>query len=719
MLILIVLLPLTLISISFYGISYGQNSSCWRSSILSASILWGVLLTAITELLSIFNSITPAWVLGLWGLTNLIAAYICIRVIDKVKPIVWFKISKTLHSVIPLLLSVMSIAILLGIVALMAPPNNWDSMTYHMSRVMHWIQNKNVGHYPTHITRQLYLQPWAEFAIMHFQILSGGDRFANLIQWFSMIGSLFGVSLIAKHFGANLRTQIFAAVIAVTIPMGILQASSTQNDYVASFWIVCYVYFIMQLIKEPANLNYLMATGSSLGLALLTKGTNYLFALPFLVWFGFSGLKKIKIKILNPFLVIIALVLLINSGYFMRNFELFHYPFGGFGAQYSNSAITFSTLSSNIIRNIALHLGTPFSLINDVFYKGICAIHKHFNININDPRSTYVTTTFRILFVFHEDLTGNFVHFFLIVISITAFLVKYSRTKERNLLNYCIAVIGGFIVFCIYLKWQPWNSRLQLPLFILWSPFVAITLSEIHNQVKKNKKMLIFICVIAGGMWYGFFGHKFVAAIYEGKSASFLNRVIVGQASHRLDYYFKIADKTFWQLLGAVVCFLLSLAFLYRSNQKVADLICVILILVSLPWVFHNKSRKLIGAGNIFTVRRIDQYFCNRPNLKDPYIRAIDYVKSKGCSNIGIILGGDNWEYPFFALLQKSNPQGFRIEHVNVNNISSVKYNTYPFDSFDPCAIISVGIHDNEVVNKNVVYIKKWSSKPVSVFIKK
>ena len=54
------------------------------------------------------------------------------------------------------------LSLLLGIVALTAPPNTWDSMTYHMPRVEHWIENRNVEPYPTHILRQLSLGPGAE-----------------------------------------------------------------------------------------------------------------------------------------------------------------------------------------------------------------------------------------------------------------------------------------------------------------------------------------------------------------------------------------------------------------------------------------------------------------------------------------------------------------------------------------------------------------------------
>ena len=123
-------------------------------------------------------------------------------------------------------------------------------MTYHMSRVAHWIQNQSVAHYPTNIPRQLELAPWAEFTVTHFQLLTGGDRLANSVQWFSMAGSLLGVSLIAQQLGAGVVGQVLAVVFAATIPMGILQGSSTQNDYVVTFWLICVAYYTLSVIKQ-------------------------------------------------------------------------------------------------------------------------------------------------------------------------------------------------------------------------------------------------------------------------------------------------------------------------------------------------------------------------------------------------------------------------------------------------------------------------------------
>ena len=83
---------------------------------------------------------------------------------------------------------------------------------------------------------------------------------------------------------------MLAAVITATIPMGILQASSTQNDYVTAFWLVCLMFYIFRFQTEP-SVPSAVGVGASLGLALLTKPTAYMYAIPLIVWFTVSGLR--------------------------------------------------------------------------------------------------------------------------------------------------------------------------------------------------------------------------------------------------------------------------------------------------------------------------------------------------------------------------------------------------------------------------------------------
>ncbi|MGB5768366.1 MAG: hypothetical protein WBM32_00620 [Crocosphaera sp.] len=254
----------------------------WRISYMSAVIILGSLIALSAELLSLINSINFPVIVSFWILTNLGLTVFYYRKISRkqtVFPLFRFPKITILSGLI--LGGIFVIIVLVGLVAVIAPPNNWDSMTYHMARVMHWIQNQNLAHYPTYYSAQLVHPPLAEIGIMHLQILSGGDRFANLVQWFAMVSSLIGVSLIAKQLGSKQEGQLLASAFCATLPMGILQGSSTQNDYVVALFIVCLAYYTLVLVSDKViSWPVILAIASSFGLALFTKSSAYFLSFP-------------------------------------------------------------------------------------------------------------------------------------------------------------------------------------------------------------------------------------------------------------------------------------------------------------------------------------------------------------------------------------------------------------------------------------------------------
>lgn len=584
----------------FILLNFNRKGLSWRISFLSASVVWGVLLTAVTEILSIFRQINFISLVLFWGLAGAVSALIFISTKDNREG------TRTLLKAPIFLKSLMASIVLIGavtaLIAAVAAPNNWDSMTYHLGRVMHWIQNQSVADYPTNIVRQIELNPWAEFAVMHLQVLGGGDFFANFVQWFSMLGTVIGVTLIAAEFGADFRAQVYAAVVAATIPMGILQATSTQNDYVVGFWLVCFVYFGILFTERNSWLRTL-AAGASLGLAILTKGSAYIYAFPFLGWFLLSSLRSGRRRALRYIPLMLLLVLSINGAHYMRNYRLFGNPLSSDNNLYANGAISGSTLLSNILRNTALEMGTPWKNVNDGMQSTVEGMFKLMYLNINDPKTTFGGTSFGITGLsLHEDIASNSLHFVLILISIVLLGALRDIRKSRNLLPYFLSVNMAFLFFCLYLKWQPWGSRLHLPLFVLWSPAIAVVLSRIPRQL-------------------------------------------------------------------------------------FASIVMIVLLVFSLPYLFYNESRPLLGGNSIMATSRLDQYFKNRAALKESYYDSAALVAAHRCGDIGVQLGGDDWEYPLWVLMKGMSDRQFRIEHIGVSNVSG----RLAPSNFFPCALIRTG----------------------------
>ena len=209
--------------------------------------------------------------------------------------------------------------------------------------------------------------------------------------------------------------------------------------------------------------------------------------------------------------------------------------------------------------------------------------------------------------------------------------------KSLKLGYYPLALAFGFFLLCICIKWTPWHARYHLPLFVLFSPFVAITFSHV--------------------LW-----------------------------------------------------------------QKITRLIIIILLLLALPFVFNNYSRPLIGKKNIFNSSRTELSFYIRTYLKAPYIGAINFLRKTGCKDIGLVIDGDYsedyWEYPLWSLLEENQRHRlFRLEHFDVKNFSSAKYDLSAFKNFSPCAIVSV--HLPEYSPNEKYFTKKWVRGPVTVFVNK
>ena len=567
----------------------------WRAAALAAAAVTAVVLTGMTEGLSLTESFSFYPVMICWLFLTVAAGMTAFGFCrgaaawPHVNFKAWFLSEKILLAFIVFMCSACALTAAVGV------PNTWDSMTYHLPRIEHWIQNKTVGFYPTHILRQLYVTPWSEFAMAHVQILGGGDTGANFIQWSAMAGSLAGVSLIAGQLGANRTGQLMAAVLAACLPMGILESVSTQTDYVCAFWLVVFVFFLIETQRKFDLINIIPA-GAGLGLAFLTKGSSYILAIPFLIWFFAANVRKRAYSCLLALPLMLICAVSLNTGQYLRNAQTFGSP-AWTHVSYTNEAFDLKVLCENILRNMSIHLGTPLMDINRQLTRTITHACRFWGGDINDPRASF-SGDFSIRSTnFDEDYAGNFLHAVLFAV---VFVLSWFYRPRGRIGFYVLGVLSSFLLFCLILRYQPWNSRFHLPFFVLFCPVAGVV----------------------------------------------------------LEYFFKQRS-----------IFLVTLLFLG-----------------AMPWVFLNNQHPWLGANNIWEQHKPAQYFYKRPYLVLPYVAVSVYIKSMGCRQVGLLIGEDTWEYPFWKFLADKD---LRIEHAAVNNVS--KSLRYPLGDFQACAIIGSG----------------------------
>ncbi|MGK5094963.1 glycosyltransferase family 39 protein [Deltaproteobacteria bacterium TL4] len=625
------------------------KSGDWRTSFLSASVMWGVGITVSVELLSLVNFLTLQGLVLFWVSSGVIASYQFRKhYFPNKRPPTLSVLGSGERSQSLILGLIIAIVGITGLVAFVAAPNTWDAMTYHMPRVAHWVQNASIVNFPTPIQRQLFNPPWAEYAIVHFQILAQGDRFANSVQWFSLVGSLIGVSLIARQFGANRRAQIFVMMTAASLPMGILQGSSTQNDYVVAFWVIGFVYYGFLAMSPKGHWSDTFKAASSLGLAILTKGTAYIYVAPFLLWFLVLGIKHWKSALWKQIMLVGIIALCLNLGHYSRTYQLYGSPVGS-PYSFSNELYSVPALLSNISKNIGLHLTLPFMGVNQIFEQGFFKFHHGLGVDINDPRLSFYGLKFKIPRLSnHEDLTGNPLHLILIFIAVGLCFVKGSLKNNRALIHFLMMITVGFILFALLLKWQPWHSRLHLPLFVLSSVVVGMAMAEIEF-------------------------HRFT------------------------------------------------------------NLLAVGLLLLSLPWCVFNFSRPLwltidkpyyqktgktkLITDNIWTLSRAEQYFNNRPELRQKYLKTLHYVREQQCKEIGLVWEGETYEYPLWILLQRPESPQTRLRHIMVDNPSGALY--LKQELYTPCLLLSCRDSKEDLKLNGAVYLRDWREEDLTVYRQK
>ncbi len=469
-----------------------------REALINNTIAFGLFIFLTTEILSAFSIITFPAITALWTLVIAGLGYILIKNRGQYPPFL-HSLKKSLSGLpVVLVIGVLFTILIIGVTAFQAAPNDPDVLDYHFARVAHWIQNQTVSPYPTIDHRQIHMPPFAEYIFLHLKILSGTDRLPNLVQWGLMIGSALNVSLIAKVMGANRRQQFYAALVALSIPEVLLQAASAKNDIVLAFWITALTYLSLKTLYRKNKQWDILKIGIVLGLALLTKGTGYIYGFFVMAWLVLAQLKNYQGKIWKLVGVILLASFVINAPYFTRNLQVYDSPLGDKSKKYQNELYSLKMAVSNITRNIALHLGTPSPSINKEIEDGIRSFHKWMGLKVDDERTSfYGDDRFKVKLSNSPQTAGNLVHTLLIAAGIMIFFSTGHLRRKRLLRNYGLMLVISFLFFCLFLKWQPLHTRLQIPLFILWAPWLVMVFVNVFSpRVLYGASFLIWLSSI-------------------------------------------------------------------------------------------------------------------------------------------------------------------------------------------------------------------------------
>lgn len=451
-----------------------------REIALGLAVALAAVAVLLTETLSLFASLTRPALLASWVLIAVAALVVAFRLRPRVRPEHPGAPRRRVDAVEGgLLAAVGGVLAVVAMTAIVGAPNNFDSMTYHLSRIAHWHHQESVDFYATAITRQIYQLPGAEYLMVQLYVLFDGDRWVNMVQWSALAGSALGVSCIAARLGAERKGQLVAALACVTLPMAVLQGSSTQNDLLTALWVVCTVVFGARL-TESWRLSRVLLTGACLGLAVLTKATAALFLAPFTPAIVLAAWRRGDRRCWAALVAVPAIAVCFVAPHLLRSQELSGHPLGpmreaGGKYDYLVEAAGLRTALSGVSRNLALQAAGPSRALNDRLEGLVRSTHRALGIDPDDPRTTWHGRSFAVAAATRdEDAAGAPVH--LLVLAAALAGLAFSSPRRRRLLIYAAAPVAGFVLFSTLLKWNPWHTRLHLPLWILATPLFGAAL---------------------------------------------------------------------------------------------------------------------------------------------------------------------------------------------------------------------------------------------------
>ncbi len=177
------------------------------------------------------------------------------------------------------------------LLALTVPANNWDSLTYHLSRAAAWKQADGIhwiANAPT--ARMNEFQPLAEQEILFFFVAAGSGALYALPQYLAELAALVAVYGASRRLGFDQRAAACSAALLATFAAFALQATTAQNDLVAAALPVIAACFLLGGGPVEATL-----AGAALGIGLGVKLTTIL-TWPVLAWLVWQGGRRTAIR---------------------------------------------------------------------------------------------------------------------------------------------------------------------------------------------------------------------------------------------------------------------------------------------------------------------------------------------------------------------------------------------------------------------------------------
>lgn len=631
--------------VTWYTVFLYEKRRMEFADALCKTILLSQIFVLVTNnLLSFFHALTGSWIFLCYLAVFLWTMYLYGRRYGSV-PAFWPAGSKKKPVTPPgdrflcgvFFLSVLIMAIVLLYGAVFTVPYNYDSMTYHLARVGHWIDHRSVAHYTSNIDRQIYSPVLAEYNLLQIMLLGGNDTFVNFLQYASLLAAAYFIYAILQKLGTSRLSSYFGAFVFFFMPLTISQAITTQNDLFAALILLLFLYELLDVIYAPslsisirskkpsrqsAEHAVHPAEGTSqtariarlgiwVGLAYLAKTSVCASQLFFLPWLFLVCVKR-KDKIRDLFFsvcIAAAAILVTIAETLLRTFH----SGGKLMMDTASGDIMVATknisyILVNILKNYSLlitqHLYRP---LNGFVYRLAIGLGEKLHVEVNNEAIAFHGFDFLRHMNMGEDM--------------------YSHDKTPSAFAAYLAFFGGILLLILLIQCLHFQKKNK-----------TLPKGE-HIDIKEPSRIVGF----GISAWLSF---GFIMALlrWQPWGSRLMYPALVATipaAVSVLDFYLRHAKRT--------------------TAYTVLSVLGLLAFTLAIPSVSYNlrEADAFLAAG---CRNRMDRYYENN-HQEAMFRRMSELAKEDGAKRIGLSISGDGYDYPLWLEFHTAIPDA-RLEHV-------------------------------------------------------
>lgn len=430
------------------------------------------------------------------------------------------------------------------VVFFVSPPNEWDSMTGHLNRLLYFIQNKNLNHFiGTNWNIDTYPKSFPNHQVYPFLLMGKNEIWFKFHNLSSYIISAFAFYGIMKRLGFAFKTRLVIASFYLLIPISIIQATTTDTDIVLACYLALFVYYILSYFDKFEK-RYILLSALTFSIALAHKITFVFSLIPvclILVYFIWVNRKSQPFRhwkyIISSYLLTITF--LVGPCGYISNIIHYGHPIGPKEATSHQSierAKTFENLVKQGTRNYIRYVSdilnpdglrniNEVELINKKWKSTLRSVDRSLGLRLEDEKDfTIIPFSFdrRDLFYNGTPIIGILILLFLFSIIYLPF--EQNKTQRRILGVFFLAFLVHIAALAYTAAYDPWKGRYMQSSFVFLIPIGGVLVERIISRQKYLTPFssMIFLLLVGSSAIFTVLLHKRALLInYDGEKTIF------------------------------------------------------------------------------------------------------------------------------------------------------------------------------------------------------